>query len=162
LETDVFLTAYLTDWEQYNLPEGEANLYFEGTFLGKTVLKTQSTEDTLKISMGRDKNIVVQRVKQKELSTKKGIFSGKKTDSRTYEISVKNKKQIAISLNIEDQVPIAADKQIEVQYTFSDNPIVDKNTGRLTWQLRLKPLEDKKLQISYTVKHPAEWQVNMD
>ncbi len=162
LETDVFLTAHLTDWEQYNLPEGEANLYFEGTFLGKTVLKTQSTEDTLKISMGRDKNIVVKRVKQKELSSKKGIFSGKKTDSRTYEISVKNKKNIAISLNIEDQVPIAADKQIEVQYTFSDNPTVDKNTGRFTWKLQLKPLEDKKLQISYTVKHPAEWQVNMD
>jgi hypothetical protein len=162
LETDVFLTAHLTDWEQYNLPEGEANLYFEGTFLGKTVLKTQSTEDTLKISMGRDKNIVVKRVKQKELTTKKGIFSGKKTESRTYEISVKNKKGIAISLNIEDQVPIAADKQIEVQYTFSDNPTVDKNTGRLTWKLQLKPLEDKKLQIFYTVKHPAEWQVNMD
>jgi hypothetical protein len=59
-------------------------------------------------------------------------------------------------------VPIAADKQIEVQYTFSDNPTVDKNTGRLTWKLQLKPLEDKKLQIAYTVKHPAEWQVNMD
>jgi hypothetical protein len=162
LETDVFLTAHLTDWEQYNLPEGEANLYFEGTFLGKTVLKTQSTEDTLKISMGRDKNIVVKRVKQKELTTKRGIFSGKKTESRTYEIAVKNKKNIGISLNIEDQVPIATDKQIDVQYTFSDNPVVDKNTGRLTWKLQLKPLEDKKLQISYTVKHPAEWQVNMD
>jgi hypothetical protein len=162
LETDVFLTAHLTDWESYNLPEGEANLYFEGTFLGKTVLKTQSTEDTLKISMGRDKNIVVKRVKQKELTSKKGIFSGKKTDSRTYEITVKNKKNIAISLNIEDQVPVAADKQIEVQYTFSDNPTVDKNTGRFTWKLQLKPLEDKKLQIAYTVKHPAEWQVNMD
>jgi acetolactate synthase small subunit len=162
LETDVFLTAHLTDWEQYNLPEGEANLYFEGTFLGKSVLKTQSTEDTLKISMGRDKNIVVKRVKQKELTTKKGIFSGKKTESRTYEIVVKNKKGIAISLNIEDQVPIATDKQIEVQYAFSDNPVVDKNTGHLTWKLQLKPLEDRKLQISYTVKHPAEWRVNMD
>jgi hypothetical protein len=162
LETDVFLTAHLTDWEQYNLPEGEANLYFEGTFLGKSVLKTQSTEDTLKISMGRDKNIVVKRVKQKELTTKKGIFSGKKTESRTYEIVVKNKKGIAISLNIEDQVPIATDKQIEVQYAFSDNPVVDKNTGHLTWKLQLKPLEDRKLQISYTVKHPAEWRVNID
>ncbi|MEO0044391.1 MAG: hypothetical protein RL329_3839 [Bacteroidota bacterium] len=162
LETDVFLTAHLTDWEPYNLPEGEANLYFEGTFLGKSVLQTQSTQDTLKISMGRDKNIVVKRVKQKELTTKKGVFSGKKTESRTYEIVVKNKKKIAISLNIEDQVPIATDKQIEVQYSFSDAPVVDKNTGRLTWKLQLKPLEDKKLQISYSVKHPAEWQVNMD
>jgi hypothetical protein len=162
LETDVFLTAHLTDWEQYNLPEGEANLYFEGTFLGKSVLKTQSTEDTLKISMGRDKNIVVKRVKQKELTTKKGIFSGKKTEMRSYEIAIKNKKQIAITLNIEEQIPIAADKQIEVQSTYSDNPIVDKNTGRLTWKLQLKSLEDKKLQIGYTVKYPAEWRVHLD
>jgi hypothetical protein len=65
-------------------------------------------------------------------------------------------------LNIEDQVPIASDKQIEVQYTFSDHPIVDKNTGRLTWKLQLKPLENKNLQIFYIVKHLAEWQVNMD
>jgi Domain of unknown function (DUF4139) len=65
-------------------------------------------------------------------------------------------------LNIEDPIPIAADKQIEVQATYSDNPTMDKNAGRLTWKLQLKPLEDKKLQISYSVKHPAEWRVHLD
>ena len=68
LDNDAFLTAYITDWEQYNLIEGEANLYFEGTYLGKTLLKTNSTDDTLKISLGRDKNVVVKRTKLKEFS----------------------------------------------------------------------------------------------
>ena len=105
LDNDAFLTAYLTDWEQYNLVEGEANLYFEGTYLGKTLLKTNSTEDTLKISLGRDKNVVVTRVKLKEFSKNK-TFSSKKIDSRAFEISIKNKKSIPLSTLTEKFIEI--------------------------------------------------------
>ena len=42
LDRDAFLTAQVTNWEQYNLLSGEANLFFEGTYLGKTYLNTQN------------------------------------------------------------------------------------------------------------------------
>ena len=160
LDNDAFLTAYLTDWEQYSLIEGEANLYFEGTYLGKTLLKTNSTEDTLKISLGRDKNVVVTRTKLKEFN-KKQTFSSKRVESRAFEISLKNKKSTPLSIIIEDQVPVASDKQIEVDFE-AVGAVVDKVKGRLTWKIDLKPFEDRKLKFSYSVKHPADWNVALE
>jgi hypothetical protein len=160
LDNDAFLTAYLTDWEQYNLIEGEANLYFEGTYLGKTLLKTNSTDDTLTISLGRDKNVVIKRTKLKEFSKNKA-FSSKKTQTRAFEIVVKNKKNTPLSILVEEQIPISSDKQIEVDFE-AEGAKVDKTLGRITWKLDLKPSEERKQKFSYSVKHPAEWNIDLE
>ena len=39
--------AQVTDWSKLNLLEGEANIYFEGTFIGKSVLDVNTAGDTL-------------------------------------------------------------------------------------------------------------------
>jgi uncharacterized protein (TIGR02231 family) len=160
LDVDAFLTASITDWAQYNLLEGEANLYFEGTFLGKTLLKTNSTDDTLKISLGRDKNVVVKRTKLKEFNKNK-VFSNKRVDSRAFEIVVKNKKTTPLSIVIEEQIPVSSDKQIDVDYE-AEGAIIDKIKGHLTWKLDLKPSEERKQKFSYSVKHPSDWHIDLE
>lgn len=160
LDTDAFLTASITDWTQYNLLEGEANLYFEGTYLGKTLLKTNSTDDTLKISLGRDKNVVVKRTKLKEFNKNK-VLSNKRVDSRAFEIIVKNKKTTPLSIVIEEQIPVSSDKQIDVDYE-AEGAIIDKIKGHLTWKLDLKPSEERKQKFSYSVKHPSDWVIDLE
>mgnify|MGYP000459926682 CR=1 FL=1 len=59
MDLSAYLTARIPDWEDYNLISGEVNLYFEGTYLGKTVLDVNNVNDTLDISLGKDKNIVI-------------------------------------------------------------------------------------------------------
>ncbi len=78
LSTDVFLTARITDWNKYNFLSGEANLFFEGTFIGKSLIDTHAIADTLNLSLGTDKNIVVTRTLQKDLTEKQGFGSNKK------------------------------------------------------------------------------------
>ncbi len=151
LDSDAFLTAFLPDWEKYNLLEAEANLYFEGSYLGKTLLKANTTDDTLKISLGRDKNVVVKRTKLKEFS-KSRFLSSRREETRTFEIVVKNKKSTPLSILVEEQVPVSTDKSVEVNFDAGDAK-VDKELGRLTWLLTLKPFEESKKKFSYTVKH---------
>jgi hypothetical protein len=160
LETDAFLTAQIVDWEQYNLLEGEANLYFEGTYMGKTLLKTNSVEDTLKLSLGRDKNVVVTRTKLKDFS-KTSFLSSKIKASRGYEIKIRNKKSVPISIVIEDQIPIVLEKSIEVEYE-NKGAEYNKEQGKLTWKIELKPLEDKKVNFNYTVKYPNTVNVELE
>jgi hypothetical protein len=78
ISTDVFLTARLTDWNKYNFLSGEANLFFEGTFIGKSLINTAATTDTLNLSLGADKNIVVTRTSLKNLAEKTGLGSNRK------------------------------------------------------------------------------------
>ena len=160
LDANAFLAAYILNWEQYNLIEGEANLYFEGTFLGKTLIGANTTDDTLKISLGRDKSVVIKRTKLKEFS--KGTFlSDKKIDARSYEIAIKNKKTVPVSISVEDQIPVSTDKSIEVEFEAKGAEF-DKVKGRLTWKLELKPNEEHKVNFNFTVKHPSSVRFQLD
>ena len=153
LEKDVFLTARITGWEEMNLLSGEANLYYEGTYLGKAMLDTRNTKDTLDISLGRDKNIVVNRTKLKEFSRKQ-IFGSNKTDERSWEISVRNKKSQPINIVIEDQFPTSTDKDIVVERGSYKEASLDETTNKLTWRLKIDPAQEKKIGFTYAVKYP--------
>ena len=160
LDKDAFLTAQIIDWEQYNLLSGEANLFFEGTFMGKTVLNTLSTDDTLNISLGRDKNVVVTRTKLKDY-TKTKFLSDKRTDSRAFETTIRNKRGQPISIIVEDQIPVSSTKDIEIE-SETGNAAIDLPTGKLTWKLDVPSGKDKKVKFSYTAKYPKGQRVILE
>ena len=89
LEKDAFLIAQISDWSKYSLLEGENNLYFEDGFVGKSILDATSLQDTLEISMGRDRSIVIERKKNEEFSQKRFIGSNV-TEIRLFEIVIRN------------------------------------------------------------------------
>ena len=60
-DKDAFLYARTTGWEDLNLLPGEANVFFEGTYVGRSFLDLSRPQDTLNISLGRDKGVVVER-----------------------------------------------------------------------------------------------------
>jgi uncharacterized protein (TIGR02231 family) len=152
-DKDVFLTARITNWEELNLLSGNANLYFEGTYLGKAVLDTHNTKDTLEISLGRDKNIVVNRTKLKEFSRNQ-VFGSSKTDERNWEISIRNKKQQPINITIEDQFPTSTNKDIVVERGNYKEGSLDETTNMITWRLTIDPAKEKKIGFNYSVKSP--------
>ncbi len=46
VDKDAFLLGYITNWEQYNLLEGEANIFFEDTYIGKSILDVRFISGT--------------------------------------------------------------------------------------------------------------------
>lgn len=152
LDKDVFLTAKITSWEQYNLLEGQANIYYEGTFVGNSLLNTRYVSDTLDISLGRDKNILVERKKSKEYSRHK-LLGGDEYAYRKYDISVKNNKQQQVDLVIEDQFPVSGDSRIEVKKENNEGT-TDESTGIVTWNMQLDKNGAKKLDLQYSIKYP--------
>ena len=70
LDKDAFLYARTTGWEDLNLLPGNANVFFEGTYVGQSYLNLQQTNDTLDVSLGRDKGVVVERVRRKSTNDK--------------------------------------------------------------------------------------------
>ncbi|HTD99976.1 MAG TPA: mucoidy inhibitor MuiA family protein [Mucilaginibacter sp.] len=153
LSTDVFLTAKLTDWNKYNFLPGEANLFFEGTFIGKSLINTNATADTLSLSLGADKNIVVTRKSLKDLTEKQSLGSNKK-ETRDWQIEIKNRKNQPVNLLVEDQVPVSQNSSIDVETQELSGGQLDKLTGKITWNFALKPQDDKKIELKYLVKYP--------
>ena len=161
LEPDVYLTAKIIDWQELNLQPGEANLFFEGTYLGQSFLDVLNAGDTLKLSLGKDKGVVAKRTLLKEFSSKK-FLGNNKTDIRQYEIAVRNNKQQPISIIIEDQFPISTQKDIEVQDKKYDGAKLNDDNQKLTWTINLEPKKESKLTFRYEVKYPKEKTLNLD
>ena len=66
-----YLTANITDWAKLSLQSGEATLYFENSFVGKSYLNVTQLTDTLTLSLGTDNSILVKREKRKDFTSKK-------------------------------------------------------------------------------------------
>ena len=153
LDRDAFLLAKITGWEEYNLLSGEASIFFAGTYVGKSYINARSTNDTLDLSFGRDKSIVITREKLKDFTSTKLIGTNKK-ETFAYEISLRNTKKDAVDILIQDQVPISSDKEITVELLESSGGNYNEETGKITWRVKLSPSETKKLRLMFSVKYP--------
>jgi uncharacterized protein (TIGR02231 family) len=155
VEKEAFLLAEIADYSKYNLLPGEANIIFEGMYVGKTTINPSQTSDTLNLSMGRDKKVSIKREKVVDKSGTK-FLSSKKEQTFTYDITVRNNKKEAIIMLLKDQYPLSTDKEIEIELLQKDGAKANLETGILTWDLDLKPNETKKIRISYLVKYPKD------
>lgn len=155
LDRDAFLVARVMGWEEFSLLPGEANVFFEGTFVGKTYLDPNSIRDTLAVSMGRDKRIVVKREKLKDFSSRKLIGTSQR-ETFAFEISVRNTKSEPIRIILEDQIPVSKNSQIEVAMIDAGTGKFNKDTGKISWELDIIPNETKKVVYHFEVKYPRD------
>lgn len=161
LEEAAYLTARISNWERYSLLDGEVNLYFEGTFLGKSVLDLNNVQDTLEVSLGRDKDIVVERVNKKEFN-KRQFIGTQQIATRDWEIQVRNKKKEAIKLIVQDQIPLSSNKEIKVELKSKSKGEHDLATGIITWKLDLKGKAKKAVNFKYTVKYSKKTTLQLE
>lgn len=160
-DKDAFLVADATDWQQYSLLEGEANVYFENSFIGKTILDPTVANDTLHFSLGRDNGIRMQRTKVSARSTRRLLASNQEQDM-TWRITVKNSRKEAVSLLLQDQIPVSQNSNITVTTEELSGGQLDKSTGIIVWQLQLQPNEQREFIVQYRVKYPKNRQLTIE
>lgn len=153
LDKDAFLTAGITGWEALNLLPGNARIFFEGTYVTEAYIDPAITEDTLSLSLGRDRKVVIQRELLKDF-TKARVIGFNREKTTAWEYKIKNTKSSPVHLILEDQVPISQDKDIVVKVEEISGAKQDPATGKLTWDLTLQPGETKTLRLIFSVKHP--------
>ena len=161
VDPSAFLTAKIINWQDYNLQSGEASLYFEGTYLGKTYIDLGTVTDTLALSLGKDNGVKISRKLVKEYSSKKFIGSNR-TETKEYEISVRNSKSVPVNITVLDQFPVSVNKEISVDDLKSPDAQIDKDNGIVTWTINLPATQERKLRIGYSVKYPKDKRVVLE
>ena len=161
IEERAFLVASLKNWEQYNLLEGEASIYFEDTFIGTSLIDTRFTKNNLDISLGVDKNITVKRTKSKDFTTKQFI-GNKKEETSLWDILIKNNKRQSIKIIILDQIPISTREEITITLDKSFNGELDKKTGEIKWQKIINSNDIEEFQLKYTARYPKNKELLLD
>jgi len=161
LDKDAYLLAEVADWEKLSLLPGDANIIFEGTYVGKSFIDPASTSDTLNLTLGRDKRVVIKKEKMADYSSTKFLGSNK-LQQITYELTVRNNKKDTVRMLLKDQYPLSTNKDIEVSLLSEGGAMVNRETGILTWKLELAPGQVQKIRFAYSVKYPKDKQLNLN
>lgn len=157
-ETSAFLTANISDWESLNLLPGPINLFLDNSYVGKTLLNRDTVKDTLSFSLGKDEGIVIDR-EQIESFREKNFFGNKVTETEGWEIAVRNTKPTAVTINIQDQIPVSSNEDIDVDLQERSDADFNESTGILTWNIELEPSESQTLRFVYEVTYPSDKQL---
>lgn len=152
-EKEAFLLARIGGWEQLDLVEGPANVYFGGNYVGQSYIYTRSLDDTLDLSFGRDKKVMVSRTRLKDFNSK--TFSGNnKKETQSFEITIKNNRKSPIVIDVEDQLPVSQNSEIVVEAIELSKAKKDDATGKLTWRYTIAPGEQQKITLTYSIRYP--------
>ena len=160
LSSSVFLIARLKDWQDLDLIEGTANLYFANSYIGTTNLNLGFLEENLSISLGADEKIVLERTLPRK-KTSQTFFGNTRIIDKAYEIEVKNTKNSVVDILIQERVPISRDESIEVEDVTYSKAEYNSKTGYITWKVQLQPNEKTTLSYSYTLKYPKNRVLNL-
>lgn len=160
LDLNAYLVATITDYGNYNLLAGEANVIFDGVYVGKTILNPANTEEEMKLNMGKDPKVAVTRTLMKDKSGTK-VLSSKKTQNFVYDITVRNNKAEQVAIQVEDQYPLSNNNSIEIELTDTSSGTVDAEKGLVKWDLKLKANENKTLRFGYQMKSDKNHELNL-
>jgi uncharacterized protein (TIGR02231 family) len=160
MEKESFLTASINNWDTYDLVPGNATLFYNNTYVGKSYIYSNTTDDTLQISLGRDQGVKLTREKVQDLCTHKKIGSNiKKTYA--YEITAKNTNREEVTIVIYDRIPVSKRDAIEVTVGDMAGADFDKETGILKWTKTIPVGERITIRFNYEVKYPKDKRINL-
>jgi uncharacterized protein (TIGR02231 family) len=161
MSASAYLTGNISDWAKQSLLSGEATLYFENTFVGKSYLNVNQLTDTLTISLGTDNSILVKREKRKDFTSKK-VIGANKTDTYSFLLTIRNNKTTPIKITVNDQVPVSSNSAIIVEPMELSGGTLNAETGTVKWEIELKPQEKKEIVLSYSVKYPKNQNIILE
>lgn len=152
LDPSVYLVAQISGWEKLNLLSGESNLYFDGTFIGKSYVNVHSTKDTLSFSLGKDRKLVVER-KQSEENTKTRAVGNRTKYEVQWDFTIRNNGAASIPFIMKDHFPISINDDIKVKQGTYTGAVLNEKTGILTWRNTINKGETKQFSFNYSVDY---------
>ena len=137
--------ALVTRAANASLPAGSSIIEFAG-------LPATLDEGSVAVSGKSDGTLTIEGIdiRQQFLTDRKEV------EERKYQLTLQNFRPGPIRLLVYDQIPVSKNTEIVVnQGAFSDNPAaVDKDTGKLSWEIELPPRVKKVIQFGYSVEWP--------
>lgn len=161
IDKDAFLMAEVSDWTKLNLLDGEANVYFENTFVGKSILNPRETGDTLRFSMGRNRGIHIERSKESDYAERR-IIGANRTQTVGWKFTLRNTRTEPAVLILADQLPVSRNNTISVSGEELSGGTLDPANGTVTWRLELNPGERRELRLRYAVKYPKNRELQLE
>jgi uncharacterized protein (TIGR02231 family) len=157
LEAAAFLREHLTNGSADPLLPGNVNLSRDGDLIGGLSLQLVPAGGEFDLFWGRDDAVKIEYKELVNRNAEVGVLSHRKQNQRKYQITIQNFRKNPVKLTVYDQLPVSQENEINVangQYSIRPTN-VEKETGKITWDLDLNAGEKKTVEFDYTVEWPT-------
>lgn len=155
MEKAAYLVAQVNKLEELNLVPGKANIYFDGSYMGETYVDPSMLDDTLRLSLGKDPNIIVRRNYLTQ-EKKEKLVGASVEKTEYYYIEVRNQKANPIEVVIQDQVPISQLNDVTIELIDTNKATHNAVTGLIEWRKVIKPRQSEQIKFGFKIKHPKD------
>lgn len=155
----VFRRAKVDNSGPSPLLAGQANLFVEDEFIGKTELAYTPMSGELSLLLGVEERVTVKReMVRREVD--KRFMSDKRRLRYGYKMVLENLLETAVNVVVQDQIPVSRHEEIKIKLE-QVSPAVAEQTelNMLEWRLSLAAKETKTIVYEYAVEHPREMDV---
>lgn len=164
LVKQAYLKAEITNDTDFPLLAGETNIFLDNNFVTSGSINTISPSETFWTFLGIDEGIKVEYKLINREQSKPGMFGNKIKVTFDYLIKVTNHKKQSHDLVLQDQLPLPAHRDIQVElispvYKQNDKTFTKNNENLLEWKKTLKPGEIIEIPLKFTVTHPENMRV---
>jgi len=154
LDHDVFVVATIRDWGNQNLLPGPVQVFYDGVFTGESYLPASTAQDSLQLSLGRERKVLVRRIAV-PVKDAKNFLGNKKIQAYAFETTIVNNRKDAITLRLEDRIPVSKNEEITVEPQELSGATPD-DQGILRYDVPLTPGGTKKVALRYQIRYPKE------
>ncbi len=158
----VYLQGKLTNSSAYPMLSGEALVYVDGDFVGRSAFTALAPGEKVDLSLGIDEGMKVKRELVKKYDSNAGVVSKKHEVEYDYRITLENYKAQAVRLTLVDQLPRSLQEEVKVEDVklVPDASEWNKENQKLSWNVELKPKEKKEVTIHFKVSYPRDRQIS--
>lgn len=143
-----------------SLPQlpGQVQIYFENSLVNTLWLDFSAENDTLDLPLGVDKALVVKFTATPVVSDKKR-FGNTAVKHYNYQLEVKNNRNQAVNLVVQDQLPISTQKEIEITDVELQGAALEKEKGIFTQNWLIGGGASQSWKYGWQVRYPANKKV---
>lgn len=158
LNAAAFLTSVTTAPKDYPLLAGSARVFVDGAFLGSFKLEEKGPGVEVTMPFGPDNRLEVIRVPVPRSLGREG-FGKLRSAEFEYRTKLHNLLPRAVTVVLEERLPVAEDERIEVELDkattpgFEDSP---RRPGVKLWTFEMAAGEKREIVFAYTVRYPRE------
>ena len=155
----VFRRMKATNNAQAPLLSGQASLFFDEEFIGKTELEYTPVGGEVELLLGVEERIKVTRELVKRFVDKR-FLKDNRVIHYGYEIKLENLLDETADTELKDQLPVSRHEEIQVKLDEAKpTPSEQSDLNIMEWNLTLQPHAEMTVTYSYTVQHPRSMRV---
>ncbi len=155
ISKSTYVLARLRNLSDFPLLPGKANIYINGSFIGKSDLDLVAKSEKFALFFGLEDRIKVTR----ELDARKSSTSSWRNKKRleiAYVIIVKNFMDKPITVEVKDQIPVSQSDGVDIRMLELEPEAQKVEKGVITWPVTLENKGSAKLYFKFRVDYPLE------